>query len=107
PFDRATIEAAAGSAGRIRGVRPPDKVTRCPEATEDYLVYLYAGAAAVREFCDGATLTGGAEDELRAQQAAGFVFRDPHEYRERLARARVRARDLVRADRVQVEAVAA
>lgn len=107
PFDGATIASAADSAGRIQGVRPPEAVTSCPDATEDYLVYLYAGAAAVREFCDGDAVTGASDDELRAQQAAGFVFREPRDYRERLARARVRARGVVRADRAQVEAVAA
>jgi len=105
-FSGVSIAVEGDSAGRVAGVRSSEAVTRCPEATEDYLVYLYAGAAAVRELCAGAVVTGASEDELRAQQAAGFVVRKPGEYRACLERARERARELVRARRQAVEAVA-
>jgi ATP-dependent Zn protease len=107
PFAHVSIVGAEGSAGRVAGVRPPEALPHSPEATEDYLVYVYAGAAAVRELCPGIALTGASEDELRAQQGAGFLYRKPPEYRACLERTRERARELVRARRRAVEAVAA
>jgi hypothetical protein len=104
-FARVSIAAAEGSAGRIEGLELAAGVGSEPEATEEYLVYLYAGAAAVREFCGGAVTAGRTDDRFQAEQCAGLVFREVRSYRECLERSQERSRELIRARRETVEAV--
>ncbi len=105
-FVRVSLGAHAGIAGRVEGAQPPARTASCPDATESYLVYLHAGAAA-SAVLGGAAWSGVRDDLLQAQQCAGLAYLRTTEYRFRLARARERAHRLVFAHRSAVEAVAA
>jgi ATP-dependent Zn protease len=104
-FDRVTIQRRGEAAGWLEGVPYPSPTTLDAAAVEDYLVYLYAGAAAVRALMGPGVLTGGSEDYRQAEHWAAQIAREPLAYRAVLARARSRAAALVRAHRAGIEAL--
>lgn len=90
--------------GCIHGVRPPSRSSPSVQAVEDYMVYLTAGAAAVR-VCLPQYYSGSLGEEGRAFCWAELIYAGPEERSACFDRARDRAEALAVQYRPAIEAL--
>jgi len=106
-FDTVALGSDGRSDGRISGIAYPDVKRPDPEAVEEFLAYLYAGAAAVAALYGAPVIAGSSEDRLQAEYWAAHIFARVSEYRDGQQRAQSRAGAIVRERSQAVRAVAA